>query len=56
LILHSRYYSAAPLSIAGPGAGIDLTATAVFADVLAAAQRHIARGVGVVTTDAAIAA
>jgi aspartokinase/homoserine dehydrogenase 1 len=38
LILHSRYYSAAPLTIAGPGAGIDLTATAVFADVLAATQ------------------
>ena len=38
LILRSRYYSAAPLTIAGPGAGIDLTATAVFADVLAAAQ------------------
>lgn len=40
LILRSRYYSAAPLTIAGPGAGIDLTATAVFADVLAATQRR----------------
>ena len=43
LILRSRYYSAAPLTIAGPGAGIDLTATAVLADVLAAAQRRISR-------------
>ena len=41
LLLRSRYYSAAPLTIAGPGAGIDLTATAVFADVLVAA--HAAR-------------
>jgi homoserine dehydrogenase len=40
LILHSRYYSAAPLTIAGPGAGIDLTATAVLADVLAAAREQ----------------
>src|SRR5262249_29241813 len=38
LILRSRYYSTAPLTIAGPGAGIDLTATAVLADVLAAAR------------------
>jgi aspartokinase/homoserine dehydrogenase 1 len=38
LILRSRYYSAAPLTIAGPGAGIDLTATAVLADVLVVAQ------------------
>jgi len=38
LILRSRYYNAAPLTIAGPGAGIDLTATAVFADVLVAAH------------------
>ena len=40
LILHSAYYRAAPLTIAGPGAGIDLTAAGVFADVLAVAQRH----------------
>jgi homoserine dehydrogenase len=40
LILHSDYYAAAPLTIAGPGAGIDLTATAVFADVLEAARRQ----------------
>lgn len=37
-ILHSRYYSAAPLCIRGPGAGIELTATGVFADLLAAAR------------------
>jgi homoserine dehydrogenase len=42
LILHSAYYRAAPLQIAGPGAGIDLTAAAVFADLLATAQRHAA--------------
>ncbi|HZP66192.1 MAG TPA: homoserine dehydrogenase [Rudaea sp.] len=40
LILRSRYYSAAPLTIAGPGAGIDLTATAVLADVLAASRER----------------
>jgi bifunctional aspartokinase / homoserine dehydrogenase 1 len=40
LILHSAFYRAAPLTIAGPGAGIDLTAAGVFADVLAAAQRY----------------
>jgi homoserine dehydrogenase len=40
LILHSSYYRAAPLHIAGPGAGIDLTAAGVFADLVAAAQRY----------------
>jgi homoserine dehydrogenase len=40
LILHSRYYRAAPLSIAGPGAGVELTAAAVFADLLDVAQRR----------------
>jgi aspartokinase/homoserine dehydrogenase 1 len=40
LILHSDFYRAAPLTIAGPGAGIDLTAAGVFADLVAAAQRH----------------
>ena len=40
LILHSTYYRAAPLTVAGPGAGIDLTAAGVFADVLAVAQRY----------------
>jgi len=40
LILHSDFYSAAPLTIAGPGAGIDLTAAGVFADLVAAAQRR----------------
>jgi homoserine dehydrogenase len=43
LVLHSRYYSAAPLTIAGPGAGIDLTAAGVFADLLAAALRQRGR-------------
>jgi aspartokinase/homoserine dehydrogenase 1 len=38
LILRSAYYRAAPLTIAGPGAGVELTAAAVFADLLAAAQ------------------
>ena len=40
LILHSTYYRAAPLTVAGPGAGIDLTAAGVFADALAIAQRY----------------
>ncbi|MEP6484977.1 MAG: hypothetical protein ABJB01_11055 [Rudaea sp.] len=40
LILHSDFYRAAPLTISGPGAGIELTAAGVFADVLAAACRH----------------
>jgi len=46
LILRSRYYSAAPLTIAGPGAGIDLTATAVLADVLDAARARRASTAG----------
>ncbi len=41
LRLKSAYYSAAPLTIAGPGAGVELTAAGVFADLLAAAQRHV---------------
>lgn len=41
LILHSRYYKAAPLTIAGPGAGVELTAAAVFADLLDVAQRRL---------------
>jgi len=41
LILHSDFYRAAPLTIAGPGAGIDLTAAGVFTDLVAAAQRSI---------------
>jgi aspartokinase/homoserine dehydrogenase 1 len=41
LVLHSEFYNAAPLTIAGPGAGIDLTAAGVFADLIAAAQRHL---------------
>ena len=40
LVLHSTYYRAAPLTIAGPGAGIDLTAAGVLGDLFAAAQRH----------------
>jgi homoserine dehydrogenase len=40
LILHSDFYHAAPLTVAGPGAGIDLTAAGVFADLVAAAQRQ----------------
>jgi homoserine dehydrogenase len=40
LVLHSAYYRAAPLTIAGPGAGIDLTAAGVLGDLFAAAQRH----------------
>jgi homoserine dehydrogenase len=43
LILHSACYRAAPLRIAGPGAGIDLTAAAVFNDLLASASRHVLR-------------
>jgi aspartokinase/homoserine dehydrogenase 1 len=43
LVLHSRYYGAAPLTIAGPGAGIDLTAAGVFADLVGAAQRRADR-------------
>lgn len=43
LILHSEFYRAAPLTIAGPGAGIDLTAAGVFADLVAAAQRQLLR-------------
>ena len=39
IALHSDLYRAAPLTIAGPGAGIELTAAGVFADVLAA-SRH----------------
>lgn len=41
LILHSDYYGSAPLTIAGPGAGIDLTAAGVYADLLTAARRYI---------------
>ena len=40
LVLHSNYYRAAPLTIAGPGAGIELTAAGVFADLLSVAERH----------------
>jgi len=40
LVLHSAYYCAAPLFISGPGAGVDLTAAGVYADLLAVARRH----------------
>ncbi|HTI96463.1 MAG TPA: homoserine dehydrogenase [Rudaea sp.] len=53
LILRSKYYAAAPLTIAGPGAGIDLTATAVFADLLDAARRHAAAPVAELAAAAA---
>ena len=43
LVLHSEYYRAAPLTVAGPGAGIELTAAGVFADLVSAAQRRSAR-------------
>ena len=39
IVLHSELYRAAPLTIAGPGAGIALTAAGVFADLLALAPR-----------------
>lgn len=41
LILHSRYYCVAPLTITGPGAGVELTAAAVFAELLDVAQRRL---------------
>jgi homoserine dehydrogenase len=40
IVLHSELYKAAPLTIAGPGAGIALTAAGVFADLLAVAETH----------------
>jgi homoserine dehydrogenase len=60
LILHSTYYRAAPLQISGPGAGIDLTAAAVFADLLATVQHHrlprAQRSLGVVILPVNVAA
>jgi bifunctional aspartokinase / homoserine dehydrogenase 1 len=41
IVLHSDLYRAAPLTIAGPGAGIALTAAGVFADLVAIAETHI---------------
>ena len=41
LVLHSKFYAAAPLTISGPGAGIDLTAACVLGDLHAAARRHV---------------
>jgi aspartokinase/homoserine dehydrogenase 1 len=40
LRLSSTYYRDAPLTIAGPGAGIDLTAAGVFADLMDVVQRR----------------
>jgi homoserine dehydrogenase len=42
LVLHSDFYRAAPLSVSGPGAGIDLTAAGVLGDLQLAVQRHSA--------------
>ena len=50
LVLHSDYYRDAPLTIAGPGAGIALTAAGVFADLLSVAERHRARPGHVMST------
>jgi len=41
IVLHSELYRAAPLTIAGPGAGIALTAAGVFADLLAVAETQV---------------
>ena len=43
IVLHSELYCAAPLTVAGPGAGSALTAAGVFADLLAVAERHAPR-------------
>ena len=43
LILRSACYRAAPLTVAGPGAGVELTAAAVYADLLAAAREAALR-------------
>ncbi|HEY8009740.1 MAG TPA: homoserine dehydrogenase [Rudaea sp.] len=40
LILHSAFYRAAPLTVSGPGAGIDLTAAGVLGDLLIATRRY----------------
>jgi aspartokinase/homoserine dehydrogenase 1 len=40
LVLHSAFYRAAPLTVSGPGAGIDLTAAGVLGDLHVALQRH----------------
>jgi aspartokinase/homoserine dehydrogenase 1 len=41
-VLRSAFYRAAPLSVSGPGAGIDLTAAGVLGDLQLALQRHAA--------------
>lgn len=40
LRLQTRYYRDAPLTIAGPGAGIDLTAAGLYADLLGVIERY----------------
>jgi homoserine dehydrogenase len=47
LVLHSAFYDAAPLSVSGPGAGIDLTAAGVLGDLQLAARRHAIASVAV---------
>ncbi|MEO8802521.1 MAG: hypothetical protein ABI304_12625 [Rudaea sp.] len=59
LILHSHYYCVAPLTISGPGAGTELTAAGVFADLIATARSHAVREVvrvDVVESSAALVA
>jgi aspartokinase/homoserine dehydrogenase 1 len=41
LRLSSTYYRAAPLNVSGPGAGIELTAAGVHADLMAAIERRV---------------
>ncbi len=48
LILHSAFYRAAPLTVSGPGAGIDLTAAGVLGDLLIAARRYAVQPVATI--------
>lgn len=52
IVLHSELYRAAPLTIAGPGAGIALTAAGVFGDLLAVAETQVRRSHTVLRTGA----
>ena len=52
IVLHSELYKAAPLTIAGPGAGIALTAAGVFADLLAVAETYTRPVQAIVRTQA----
>ena len=56
LVLHSAFYRAAPLTVSGPGAGIDLTAAGVFGDLLIAARRYAVQPVATATLSPGIAA